>query len=256
MSAQKGKKKVTLGYRMIEFLGRRFDELDKDKSGSLTLDELFALSDTGAADAERIMEYFDMNGDHEIEREEFKHVGLILLSNQKFREIDTDHNGTLDPDEFKAAMLQLNYEPQQIEKLFKRADADKNGVISRFAFLSALLHLITDNESEFNLGTAWAHQRIDDVANGLQVALEPHFGPLPEGAEVGTKVLRLEDVGEIPVNSSSLINIKIPMKVRVEVEEEIKLVPMELSLPLKISTDLMQDAVTKQWKKVYKMLLH
>ena len=55
MSAQKGKKKVTLGYRMIEFLGRRFDELDKDKSGSLTLDELFALSDTGAADAERIM---------------------------------------------------------------------------------------------------------------------------------------------------------------------------------------------------------
>ena len=34
---------------------------------------------------QRIMEHFDMNGDAEIEKEEFKHVGLILLSNQKFR---------------------------------------------------------------------------------------------------------------------------------------------------------------------------
>ena len=55
-----------------------------------------------------------MNGDQEIEREEFKHVGLILLSNQKFREVDTDGNGTLDPEEFKAALLQLNYEPHQV----------------------------------------------------------------------------------------------------------------------------------------------
>lgn len=31
------------------------------------------------------MDHFDMNGDAEIEKEEFKHVGLILLSNQKFR---------------------------------------------------------------------------------------------------------------------------------------------------------------------------
>lgn len=45
------------------------------------------------------------------------------------------------------------------------------------------------------------------------------------------------------------------MKVRVEDKDEIKLIPMELSLPLKISTDLMQEAVTQQWKKVYKMLL-
>ena len=55
MSAKKGKKKVTLGYRMIEMLGRKFDELDKDGNGSLTLDELFALSDTGEADAHKIM---------------------------------------------------------------------------------------------------------------------------------------------------------------------------------------------------------
>ena len=49
------------------------------------------------------------------------------------------------------------------------------------------------------------------------MALEPHFGPLPEGAEPGTKVLRLEDVGEILVNSSNLVNIKIPMKVTLTV---------------------------------------
>ena len=34
------KKKPTLGYRMIELLDKKFDELDKDKSGSLNLDEL------------------------------------------------------------------------------------------------------------------------------------------------------------------------------------------------------------------------
>merc|ERR1719447_1821329 len=206
-----------------------------------------------------------MNGDQEIEREEFKHVGLILLSNQKFREVDTDGNGTLDPSEFKAALLQLNYEPEQlygdpdvaklIDKLFRRADADKNGVVDRFEFLSALLHMITDNDSDFNLSAAWAQQKVEDSSQGLQVALEPHFGPLPEGTEPGTKVLRLEDVGEILVNSSNLVNIKIPLKVRVEDKDEIKLIPMELSLPLKISTDLMQETVTQQWKKVYKMLL-
>jgi len=245
-----------LGYRMIEMLGRKFDELDKDGNGSLTLDELFALSDTGVEDAEKIMEHFDMNGDQEIEKEEFKHVGLILLSNQKFREVDTDGNGTLDFDEFKAALLQLNYEPDQIEKLYKRADSDKNGVVDRFEFLSALLHMITDNDSNFDLSAAWAGQKVEDATQGLQVALEPHFGPLPEGSEPDTKVLRLEDVGEILVNSSNLINIKIPMKVRIEEKDEIKLIPMELSLPLKISTDLMQDEVTQQWKKVYKMLLN
>ena len=46
------KKKPTLGYRMIELLDKKFDELDKDGSGSLSLDELFALSDTGKEDAQ------------------------------------------------------------------------------------------------------------------------------------------------------------------------------------------------------------
>ena len=46
------KKKPSLGYRMIELLDKKFDELDKDGSGSLSLDELFSLSDTGKDDAE------------------------------------------------------------------------------------------------------------------------------------------------------------------------------------------------------------
>ena len=50
------KKKPTLGYRMIELLDKKFDELDKDGSGSLSLDELFALSDTGKDDAEVSLE--------------------------------------------------------------------------------------------------------------------------------------------------------------------------------------------------------
>ena len=65
----------------------------------------------------------------------------------------------------------------QIDKLFKRADADKNGVVDRFEFLSALLHMITDNDSDFNLGAAWAQQKVEDATQGLQV-LQP-FSAIP-----------------------------------------------------------------------------
>ena len=40
-------KKITLGYRMIEMLNRKFDEFDKDKNGVLSLEEVLAMSDTG-----------------------------------------------------------------------------------------------------------------------------------------------------------------------------------------------------------------
>jgi len=213
------KKKPTLGYRMIELLDKKFDELDKDKSGSLSLDELFALSDTGKDDAKRIMDHFDMNGDAEIEKEEFKHVGLILLSNQKFR-----------------------------------ADTDKSGQIDRFEFLSALLHMITDNDADLNLGSAWNTERIEQATAGLQVSLEPHFGPLPEGSD-GARVVTLSDLGEVEIDTSNLINVKIPLKVRLEGQEVIKLIPLELSLPLKITANTMGEETTNQWKKVYKLLL-
>jgi len=243
------KKKPTLGYRMIELLDKKFDELDKDGSGSLSLDELFALSDTGKDDAERIMDHFDMNGDAEIEKEEFKHVGLILLSNQKFRQCDTDGNGTLSLKEFKDAMLQLNYELPQIEKLFKRADTDRSGMIDRFEFLSALLHMITDNDADLNLGSAWTTEKIEQATAGLQVSLEPHFGPLPEGSD-GARVVTLEDLGEVEIDSANLVNVKIPLKVRLEGQEVIKLIPLELSLPLKITANTMGEEKTNQWKKV------
>jgi len=248
------KKKPTLGYRMIELLDKKFDELDKDKSGSLNLDELFALSETGKDDAQRIMEHFDMNGDAEIEKEEFKHVGLILLSNQKFRQCDVDGNGSLSQEEFKAAMLQLNYELPQIEKLFKRADTDRSGQIDRFEFLSALLHMITDNDADLNLGSAWGAEKIEQAEAGLQVSLEPHFGPLPEGSD-GARVVTLADLGEVEIDTENLINVKIPLRVRLEGQEAIKLIPLELSLPLKITANSMGEEKTNQWKKVYKLLL-
>jgi Ca2+-binding EF-hand superfamily protein len=248
------KKKATLGYRMISLLDAKFDELDRDNNGSLSLDELFALSDTGKDDAQRIMEHFDMNGDAEIEKEEFKHVGLILLSNQKFQQCDVNGDGQLSVDEFKNAMLQLNYEAPQIEKIFKRADTDRSGVIDRMEFLSALLHMISDNDAALDLGSAWSTEKIEQATQGLQVSLEPHFGPLPEGSD-GAKSVTLADLGEIEIDTESLINVKIPIKVRLEGQEVIKLIPLELSLPLKITANQMGDEKTNQWKKVYKLLM-
>jgi hypothetical protein len=44
-------------------------------------------------------------------------------------------------------------------------------------------------------------------------------------------------------------------QVRLEGKDVIKLIPLELSLPVKITTNQMEEDHTNQWKKVYKMLL-
>lgn len=144
---------------MIETLNRKFDEFDKDKNGVLSLEEILAMSETDQADAKQIMEHFDMNGDDQVEREEFKHVGLLLLSNQQFKSYDVDKDGVLSATEFSDALKTLGYEEDQIQKVFKRADMDGSGSIDRFEFLNALMHMIspqnTDADSSLNVSTAW-----------------------------------------------------------------------------------------------------
>jgi len=143
---------------MIEMLNRKFDEFDKDKNGVLSLEEVLAMSDTDETDAKSIMEHFDMNGDDQVEREEFKHVGLLLLSNQQFKAYDVDKDGVLSAAEFTNALKTLGYEEQNVQKIFERADMDKSGAIDRFEFLNALMHMIspqTDASSSLNVSSAW-----------------------------------------------------------------------------------------------------
>merc|ERR1719193_1691094 len=152
-------KRITLGYRMIETLNRKFDEFDRDKNGVLSLDEILEMSDTDEKDAKQIMDHFDMNGDDQVEREEFKHVGLLLLSNQQFKSYDADKDGVLSFAEFSAALKTLGYEDAQVQKVFKRADMDGSGSIDRFEFLNALLHMISpqnvDADSSMDVSSAW-----------------------------------------------------------------------------------------------------
>lgn len=153
--------RISLGYRMIELLNRKFEEFDADKNGVLTLNEILTMSDTNEDDAKLILEHFDMNGDDQIEREEFKHVGLLLLSNQQFKSHDKDGNGFLSKEEFAAALTKLNYEGEQIERIFKRADMDRSGSIDRFEFLNALMHMISPevDESSLDISAAWKEDR-------------------------------------------------------------------------------------------------
>jgi len=141
-------KKISFGYRMIESLNRKFDEFDKDKNGVLTLDEILDMCGTDQKDAAHILKHFDMNGDDQVEREEFKHVGLLLMSNQQFKSFDINGDGTLSATEFSKALKSLHYEQAQIDKIFQRADTDGSGSIDRFEFLNALMHMVTPQQHD------------------------------------------------------------------------------------------------------------
>ena len=84
---------VTIGRRIIDDLDRRFDALDTDEDDEIELDELFRLYETGSGAADAILRFYDASGDSVIDRDEFKRVGLVLLSNQKFRVADVDESG-------------------------------------------------------------------------------------------------------------------------------------------------------------------
>ena len=84
---------VTIGKRIVDDLEARFDALDTDEDDEIELDELFRLYETGGGASEAILRFYDASGDNVIDRDEFKKVGLVLLSNQKFRVADVDESG-------------------------------------------------------------------------------------------------------------------------------------------------------------------
>ena len=87
---------VTVGRRILDDLDRRFDALDTDEDDEIELDELFRLYETGSGASAAILRFYDTSGDSVIDREEFRRVGLVLLSNQKFRLADVDDSGSDD----------------------------------------------------------------------------------------------------------------------------------------------------------------
>jgi len=75
------------------------------------------------------------------EKEEFEEMMRVL-----FEEADTDHNGTLDREEFKQCMLraELGLVEWDIEELFEMFDEDKSGALDMSEFLNGGYEVIAD----------------------------------------------------------------------------------------------------------------
>jgi len=142
---------VTIGKRLLADLDRRFDNLDTDDDDEIELQELFKLYKAGDGEAEAILRFYDADGDNVIDREEFRKVGLILLSNQKFYVADVDdsgHTSALSWSEFLNAMKEMGFSKKFARKIFEDADANKNGEIEQMEFLNAMLMFISDWEPD------------------------------------------------------------------------------------------------------------
>ena len=113
-------------------LAAKFDQLDTNHDGRLTADERPQMRHDGSAGAdgngggmhERMMQ-LDTDHDGRISSKEAAAKPELA---QRFAQLDSNHDGFLDRSDFQAHKQQMR------DECFAKADADKNGQISRAEF--------------------------------------------------------------------------------------------------------------------------
>ena len=134
-------------------LREMFLEMDVDKSGTITLDELRqGLQHHGAAlanaDVEALMNSCDVDGSHELSYDEFlaATVQMHKLESQQnlhqaFDDFDTDHSGSISPDELANKLMELNVKAtrQEVLDMIHEADLDGDGQIDFQEFLTMMV---------------------------------------------------------------------------------------------------------------------
>lgn len=126
-------------------LKKAFDKFDTDKSGRINRNELRSLYkslgvDVNEEDLTELLREFDLDGNEDIDFEEFFKIIEPQLSSeldvdelrQAFDLVDKDNSGFISQDEFSQLLDNIGfaYTPEQLAKLISRNDANNDGRMS------------------------------------------------------------------------------------------------------------------------------
>lgn len=133
-------------------LRERFLAMDKDKTGTLTIDELKeslagAKGDWGPGELEQIFAIADSNGSNELDWSEF--LAVMVKANKEtqrealwnaFRIFDKDNSGTICKKEIALVLSDLKLSKEEIQQALIAADADGDGLINFEEFMQLMGH--------------------------------------------------------------------------------------------------------------------
>ena len=127
----------------------KFNNIDTDKSGTITIDELRAAMKrenpaVTEAQVQRRWAAMDFNKDGSVSRKEF-------VQAEDFAAIDTDSSGTITIDELRAAMKRENpaVTEAQVIARFTSLDVNRDGSLSKAEYMKAHLDVTARSEDHF-----------------------------------------------------------------------------------------------------------
>ena len=128
---------------------KKFNNIDTDKSGTITIDELRAAMKrenpaVTEAQVQRRWAAMDFNKDGSVSRKEF-------VQAEDFAAIDTDSSGTITIDELRAAMKRENraVTEAQVIARFASLDVNRDGSLSQAEYMRAGLDVKASSEDDF-----------------------------------------------------------------------------------------------------------
>ena len=128
---------------------KRFNNIDTDKSGTITIDELRAAMKrenpaVTEAQVQKRRAAMDFNKDGSVSRKEF-------VQAEDFAAIDTDSSGTITIDELRAAMKRENpaVTEAQVIARFTSLDVNRDGSLSQAEYMRAGLDVKASSEDDF-----------------------------------------------------------------------------------------------------------
>eukprot|EP00798_Chlamydomonas_sp_ICE-L_P028848 gene28848-32036_t len=136
-------KVIATNLPMDEISGMReiFLDIDKDRSGSITVDEFaIALKKKGAAlgeeEVSKLLREADVDGDGTIDYEEFLAATMNLSKLERedhlkaaFQRFDLDGDGHITHEELEQSLMKLDMNTAQIQEIIRDADKDNSGTI-------------------------------------------------------------------------------------------------------------------------------
>lgn len=121
--------KTYLNDDSIKKLQSIFNEIDADRSGTISQDELSLACKKLSIDVElqQVKDFLesDVTGDGELNFDEFCHFYLVRLQNI-FKVIDSDSSGSIGVDELKRAFAKVGFHVTEREVLSLLAEVDKD----------------------------------------------------------------------------------------------------------------------------------